>query len=60
MSSEAIYFLAIIVMETFYFWAILIEIDRAKDEIKQKIDNLLPDIWVWTRDKRRTDEQDKI
>lgn len=56
MSSESIYFLAIIIMEMFYFWVILIEINRAKDEIEGKIDTLMSDVWVWMRDERRTDE----
>ena len=57
MNGESIYFLAIIIMEMFYFWVILIEINRAKDEIEGKIDTLMSDVWVWTRDERRTDDK---
>ena len=53
MIGETIYFFAIIIIETFYFWAILVEIDQTKDEIKEKIDTLLSGVWVWTREENR-------
>ena len=38
-------------------YAIIIR--RQVDRIEQKIDTLLSDVWVWTRDERKTDEADR-
>lgn len=38
-------------------YAIIIR--RQVDRIEEKIDTLLSDVWVWTRDERGTDEADR-
>lgn len=44
MIEATIYFFAIFIMETFILCATLVEIDRAKDEIKEKIDTLMSNV----------------